>query len=76
MTPGFAWIGVAILIIIFLIAAIRVFNPVLHPDLVITSGEGTPGIIPQMIYLFNTTFGGTILLLIIAAVAAWILTRK
>lgn len=77
MTPGFAWVGVAILIIMFLIAAIRVFNPVLHPDLVVTSGNGPgPGIVPQIIYLFSTQFGGTILLLVIAGIAAWVLTKK
>ena len=35
------WIIIAILLVIFLIAAIKVFNPVFHPDLGITSGEGT-----------------------------------
>ena len=41
MTSKFAWVIVGILVIIFLIAAIKVFNPVFHPDLGIASGEGT-----------------------------------
>ncbi len=76
LTPAFAWAVVGILILIFLIAAIRVFNPVFHPDLIITSGEGGPGIVYQVRQIFDNRVGGSILLLVVAAVAAWFLTNK
>ena len=61
MTPAFAWVVVGILIIIFLVAAIRVFNPVFHPDLGITSGGG---------------FFGSLILIVVGALVAWVLTKK
>jgi hypothetical protein len=77
MTPEFAWAFIAILIIIFIIAAIKVFNPVLHAsNNLISSGNGS-GIINQIIDFFiGTRLGGGILLLIIAGVVAWIITKK
>lgn len=76
MNKGFGWVVVVILIIIFLIAAIRVFNPVFHPDLIITSGEGTS----LMEQIFSGTEGGQvfgiIVLLITAIAVAFVLTRK
>ncbi len=75
MTPGFAWVVVGILIIIFLIAAIKVFNPVLHPDLVVTSGEGT-SLLEQVKDYLGGGVAGSILLLVIAGIVAWVITRK
>lgn len=75
MTPAFAWVVVGVLIIIFLIAAIRVFNPVLHPDLGVTSGQGT-SFIEQIRDYMGGGFAGSILLLIIAAIVAWVITKK
>lgn len=75
MTPAFGWIIIGILIIIFLIAAIKVFNPVLHPDLVITSGEGT-SLLEQLRGFFGGKIAGSVLLVIVAAVVAWVITRK
>ena len=74
MTTNFAWAVIIILIIIFLIAAIRVFNPVLHPELLITGGEDGPGIIGQI--FGSSSIAGSILLIIIAAVVAWVITKK
>ena len=75
MTKSFAWIVIIILLIIFLISAIKVFNPVFHPDLIITSGEGT-SLIEQISYGSGGRVFGTILLIIIAIVVSWVLTRK
>ena len=75
MTTKFAWVIIAILIIIFLVAAIRVFNPVFDSTYGVSSGT-QPQVIGQIRQLFNTTIGGSILLLIIAAVIAWVITRK
>lgn len=75
MTKGFAWIVIIILLIIFLIAAIKVFNPVFHPDLIITSGEGT-SLVEQISYAYGGKVFGTILLIVIAIIVSWVLTRK
>jgi hypothetical protein len=69
------WIVVAVLILIFLIAAIRVFNPVLHPDLGITSGQGT-SFIEQVRGYLGGGIAGSVLLLIIAGIVAWVITKK
>ena len=75
MTKGFAWIVIIILLIIFLISAIKVFNPVFHPDLIITSGEGT-SLVEQISYASGGRVFGTILLIVIAVIVSWVLTRK
>ncbi len=71
----FAWVVIIILIIIFLISAIRVFNPVFHPDLGITSGQGT-SMLEQIKEYAEGGIIGSVLLVIIAAIVAWVLTRK
>jgi len=77
MTNKFAWVVVIILIIIFLIAAIQVFNPVFHPDKVIASAEGGEmGVVQQIRDIFSSNVGGTILLLVIVGVVAWIIAKK
>ncbi len=75
MTPTFAWIVVGVLIVIFLIAAVKVFNPVFHPDLVITSGQGT-SMIEQLRGYASGGVVGSILLLVIAGIVAWVVTKK
>lgn len=76
MTNKFAWIIITILVAMFLIAAIKVFNPVLHPDLVITSGDGTQeGIVQQLSDILDSRVAGGVLLLVIAIVVSWIITR-
>jgi hypothetical protein len=75
MSPAFAWVIVGILILIFLIAAIRVFNPVLHPDLGVTSGQGT-SFLEQIKDFMSGGVAGSILLLIVAVIVAWVITRK
>ena len=75
MKPWFAWIFIAILIIIFLIAAIKVFNPVFHPDLAITSGEGTSLIEQIRDFGGSSRILGTFLLIIAAVAVSWILVK-
>jgi sorbitol-specific phosphotransferase system component IIBC len=75
MTNNFGWVTIVLLLIIFLISAIKVFNPVFHPDLIITSGEGT-SLIEQIRYGADGTIFGTILLIIIAGVVSWVLVKK
>jgi len=49
-----------------LIAAIRVFNPIFHPDLIVTSGEGT-SLVEQIRYAIGGRFFGAALLVVIAS---------
>ena len=77
MTNKFAWVVVFILIIIFLIAAIQVFNPVFHPnDMIVSGGEGEMGVVQQIRDIFSTNVGGTILLLVIVGIVAWVIGQK
>ena len=70
----FGLIVIGILILIFLVSAIRVFNPVFHPDLLITSGEGI-SLIEQISYSVDGRVFGTLLLIVIAGAVSWIVTR-
>ena len=69
------WVVIAVLIIIVLIAAIRVFNPVFHPDLGVTSGEGT-SLLQQLRGYMSGGVVGSIILIVIAIVVAWVITKK
>lgn len=71
----FGWVVIILLLSIFLIAAIKVFNPIFHPDLIITSGEGT-SLVEQFRYSSDGRVFGTILLVIAAAAVSWILVKK
>jgi hypothetical protein len=68
------WIVIVLLLVIFLLSAIKVFNPIFHPDLGITSGEGT-SLIEQISEAAGGRILGTILLIIIAVAVAWVLTK-
>ncbi len=70
-----AWIIVIVLLAIFLLSAIKVFNPVFHPDLGIASGEGT-SMLEQVKGYFDGGVFGSILLVVIAGIVAWVVTRK
>jgi hypothetical protein len=74
-TPAFAWVIVGVLILMFLIAAIYVFNPVFHPDLGVTSGQGI-SMIEQIKGYLDGGIAGSILLLIVAIIVAWVITKK
>jgi hypothetical protein len=68
------WVAIVLLVIVFLIAAIKVFNPVFHPDLIITSGEGT-SLVEQIRYGADGTVFGTLFLIIIAGIVSWVLVK-
>ena len=78
MGSKLGWVLIIILIIIFLIAAIKVFNPVFHPDLIISGGQdGGPGIVDQARDFFGSSkWAGTIILLIVAGLVGWFITKK
>jgi hypothetical protein len=72
---GFSKVVIGILIIAFLIAAIKVFNPIFHPDLIITSGEGT-SLVEQIRYSSEGKVFGTLMLIIVSSAVAWVITKK
>lgn len=74
-TKGFGFALVGILLLIFLIAAIRVFNPVFHPDLILTTGEHT-SLMRQIFNPGNDRTLGTVLLVVVAAAVAYVITKK
>jgi predicted ferric reductase len=73
------WFGIVvviILILIFLISAIKVFNPVFHPDLIITGSKGGPGIGIQLKDFFSSSkWFGSVLILFIAGLVVWFLGK-
>jgi len=76
--PGswLSWVFIGILILIFLISAIYVFNPVFHPDLIIASG-GRESLWNQIQDFFTSSkVAGSVLLIIVAIIISWVLTRK
>jgi len=62
MKPGFVWVFIIALILVFFIAAIRVFDPVFYN-------------IKWFVFSRGRIFGG-IILLAIAVLVGWIITRK
>lgn len=75
MKPWFAWVVIAILIIVFVLAAIRVFNPVFSSQYGVDSGS-SPQFISQVGNIFNNQIGGSILLIVIVIIVAWVITKK
>jgi hypothetical protein len=76
--PGFSWVFVILLVIIFIIAAIKVFNPVLSPFFY-GAYEPSPGnfVIGSVAdFIMSSQFWGTLLLVVIAVIVAFIITRK
>jgi hypothetical protein len=62
MKPSLAWAFLGLLVVIFLWSAIVVFNPYLKPAI--------------DRFLYSERLSGAVLLAIVAAAAAWVLTRK
>jgi len=66
LTPGFMWVFVVILIVIFLVAGIKVF-PALFGDV----WDEVTGFVTN-----EARITGGIILLIVAALAAWVISKK
>jgi hypothetical protein len=66
------------IIIIFLISAINVFGPIVKPYLPTATSEagGSPDILQIKHVLFSPSTIGMIVLMIVAAIASWIVTKK
>jgi hypothetical protein len=69
---------IVIILIIFLISAIQVFAPIIKPYLPTSTSEaGAESNLLQVKHvLFNPAVMGMIILLIVAAIASWIVTKK
>ena len=75
-TKSFGWVLVVILILIFLFSAINVFNPIFHPDKGIIMGGSSESSFSQILNFFiYSKWAGSILLLIIAGLVAFVITR-
>ncbi len=72
---GFAWIIIVVLLVIFLISAIYVFNPIFHPDLGVASG-GSTSLLQQIKGYMGGGVVGSIILIVIAIIVAWVITKK
>ena len=76
MKPWFGWIFVLVLIVIFLISLMQVYYGVLYPYLPGYSGNsGDPFLIQLKDFFYSSKFLGAALLLILAALASWVITR-
>ena len=75
MKPWVGWGFIILLIIVFLIATVIVFNPVIQPVLNEEPGAST-ALISIKNFLASEKFLGAILLLVIAVIASWVMTRK
>ncbi|MEK6890582.1 MAG: hypothetical protein AABX03_00425 [Nanoarchaeota archaeon] len=76
MKPGLAWVFIILLAIIFLVSAIVVFNPFLKPYLPGSSGGGDPFLLSIKNFAYSDKVLGAVLLLIIAALTSWFITKK
>lgn len=77
MAPWLAWVFIAFLVIIIIISAIVVFNPVLNPYL---PGQPDSGgnnfLISVKNFVYSEKFLGAVLLLVLAAITSWVLLKK
>ena len=66
------------IIVIFLISAINVFGPIVKPYLPTATSEAgaSPELLQIKHILFSPSVVGMIVLLIVAAIASWIITKK
>jgi len=75
--PGVSWIFVIIFVIILIVIAIKVFYPQIAPYTPGGDETGANPILLQIKHLISTPeVLGALLLLIIAAVTSWVLTKK
>jgi hypothetical protein len=66
------------IIVIFLVSAINVFGPIVKPYLPTAASEAgaSPDLLQIKHVLFSPSTVGMIVLLIVAAIASWIITKK
>ncbi len=78
MKPGLAWVFIVLVVLIFLVAGVKVFGSVLEPYLPggPIPAEGPNLLFNMMQFIYSSRFLGAFLLLLIAALAAWVLTKK
>ncbi len=77
MKPALGWVFIVLLAIVFLVSAIVVFNPMLKPYLPGSSGSGGDAFLLNITdFLYSEKVLGAVLLLIIAGIASWVITKK
>jgi len=75
MKPGVAWAFIAVLIVMFIIAAIIVFTPILAPVWE-EQPDASPTLVAIKQFITAQNVLGAILVLVVAAITAWVITRK
>jgi len=75
MKPGVAWAFIAVLIVMFIIAAIIVFTPILAPVWE-EQPDASPTLVAIKQFITSQNVLGAILVLVVAAITAWVITRK
>jgi len=65
MKPGFAWVFIGALLIVFVVSAIKVFSPFNSVWAAIISFINV-----------QTRIAGTIIFILIAGLVAWVITKK
>jgi hypothetical protein len=74
MKPWLGWVFIIALMVVFLISAVVVFNPVLQPYFPGQPAEGNLENVKNFFY--GEQFLGGALLLVIAVAASWLIARK
>ncbi|MEA3329149.1 MAG: hypothetical protein U9Q06_00205 [Nanoarchaeota archaeon] len=75
MKPWLGWAVIVLLMVIFLVSAIVVFNPVIGPYLPgAESGEGALFTLKDFVY--GEQFLGGLLILVVAVAASWLIAKK
>ncbi len=75
--PWFTWVFVILLIIVFLVAAVKVFNKQLGPYLPESDEEPDSSFgLRLKNFLYSQEFLGTLLLLVIAVIVSWVITKE
>jgi len=73
----FVWAFIVLLVVVFFISSLYVFNPIFHPSLGLAPGYEGESVLTQLGYfLSGSGIAGSILLIIIAIIVAWVITRK
>lgn len=77
MKPWIAWVFIGLLIVIFLVSAIYVFNPLFAKGLADLTGVSQEEALQQFgDLIFSEQFFGGIALLVLALITSWVITRK
>jgi hypothetical protein len=76
MNPGLTWVFIILLGIVFFVSALYVFNPIFHSTLGIAPSDGESVVSQIRDWASSSSVGGFIVLVIVAGIVAWVITKK